>query len=139
MSDGRRSRACLGVEVWKTPQKWGARRSAGPLAKAFGVRCIVWLGLSLATGFLRELFVQRQNGIMTIPLAQMSNDCIAVTVLVRSGHTPRGEKLNLIQLLGPLDELGPIACRWTAYREIAHNAALNVQLSRSITGAIIAV
>jgi hypothetical protein len=37
MSDGGRERASLGVEVWKSSQKWSARRSA--------VRSIAWLGL----------------------------------------------------------------------------------------------
>ena len=37
MSDGGRGRASLGVEVWKSSQKWSAQRSA--------VRSIAWLGL----------------------------------------------------------------------------------------------
>ena len=37
MSDGGRDRASLGVEVWKSSQKWSARRSA--------VRSIAWLDL----------------------------------------------------------------------------------------------
>ena len=37
MSDGGRDRASLGVEVWKSSQKWSVQRSA--------VRTIVWLGL----------------------------------------------------------------------------------------------
>ncbi len=37
MSDGGRERASLGVEVWKSSQKWRAQRSA--------VRSIAWLGL----------------------------------------------------------------------------------------------
>src|SRR5881296_1981444 len=37
MSDGGRGRASLGVKVWKSSQKWSARRSA--------VRSIAWLGL----------------------------------------------------------------------------------------------
>jgi hypothetical protein len=36
MSDGGRERASLGVKVWKSSQKWSARRSA--------VRSIAWLG-----------------------------------------------------------------------------------------------
>jgi hypothetical protein len=36
MSDGGRERASLGVEVWKSSQKWSAQRSA--------VRSIAWLG-----------------------------------------------------------------------------------------------
>ena len=35
MSDGGRGRASLGVEVWKSSQKWSAQRSA--------VRSIAWL------------------------------------------------------------------------------------------------
>src|SRR5437762_10415643 len=38
MSDGGRDRALLGVEVWKSSQKWSVRRSA--------VRSIAWLGVS---------------------------------------------------------------------------------------------
>ena len=38
MSDGGRERASLGMEVWKSSQKWSARRSA--------VRSIAWLGLA---------------------------------------------------------------------------------------------
>ena len=38
MSDGGRERALLGVEVWKSSQKWTVQRSA--------VRSIAWLGLS---------------------------------------------------------------------------------------------
>jgi hypothetical protein len=37
MSDGGRSRASVGVEVWKSCQKWSVQRSA--------VRSIAWLGL----------------------------------------------------------------------------------------------
>ena len=37
MSDGGRERASLGVEVWKSSQKWSVQRSA--------VRSIAWLGL----------------------------------------------------------------------------------------------
>src|SRR5213595_1724265 len=37
ISDGGRGRASLGVEVWKSSQKWSVRRSA--------VRSIAWLGL----------------------------------------------------------------------------------------------
>src|SRR5438552_18968008 len=37
MSDGGRERTSLGVEVWKSSQKWSVRRSA--------VRSIAWLGL----------------------------------------------------------------------------------------------
>src|SRR5436309_9429275 len=37
MSDDGRGRASLGVEVWKSSQKWSAQRSA--------VRSIAWLGL----------------------------------------------------------------------------------------------
>ena len=37
MSDGGRGRASIGVEVWKSSQKWSAERSA--------VRSIAWLGL----------------------------------------------------------------------------------------------
>ena len=37
MSDGGRERASLGVEVWKSSQKWSAQRSA--------VRSIAWLDL----------------------------------------------------------------------------------------------
>jgi hypothetical protein len=37
MSDGGRDRALLGVEVWKSCQKWSVRLSA--------VRSIAWLGL----------------------------------------------------------------------------------------------
>src|SRR4051794_26677783 len=37
MSDGGRWRASLGVEVWKSSQKWSVQRSA--------VRSIAWLGL----------------------------------------------------------------------------------------------
>jgi hypothetical protein len=37
MSDGERERASLGVNVWKSSQKWSAQRSA--------VRSIAWLGL----------------------------------------------------------------------------------------------
>ena len=40
MSDGGRGRASLGVEVWKSSQKWSAQRSA--------VRSIAWLGLFIA-------------------------------------------------------------------------------------------
>jgi hypothetical protein len=36
MSDGGRERALLGVEVWKSSQKWSVRRSA--------IRSIAWLG-----------------------------------------------------------------------------------------------
>ena len=36
MSDGGRVRASLGVEVWKSSQKWNAQRSV--------VRSIAWLG-----------------------------------------------------------------------------------------------
>ncbi len=36
MSDGGRGRVSIGVEVWKSSQKWSVRRSA--------VRSIVWLG-----------------------------------------------------------------------------------------------
>src|SRR5215212_1156856 len=36
MSDGGRERASLGLNVWKSSQKWGAQRSA--------VRSIAWLG-----------------------------------------------------------------------------------------------
>jgi hypothetical protein len=35
MSDGGRGRASVGVEVWKSSQKWSVRRSA--------VRSIAWL------------------------------------------------------------------------------------------------
>jgi hypothetical protein len=38
MGDGGRGRASLGVKVWKSSQKWSARRSA--------VRSIAWLGSS---------------------------------------------------------------------------------------------
>src|SRR5205814_8636583 len=38
MSDGGRERASLGVEVWKSSQKWSAKRSV--------VRSIAWLDLS---------------------------------------------------------------------------------------------
>ena len=37
MSDGGRDRASLGVEVWKSSQKWSVQRSA--------VRSIAWLDL----------------------------------------------------------------------------------------------
>ena len=37
MSDGGRERAPLGMEVWKSSQKWSAQRSA--------VRSIAWLGV----------------------------------------------------------------------------------------------
>jgi hypothetical protein len=37
MSDGGRERASLGMEVWKSSQKWSVPRSA--------VRSIAWLGL----------------------------------------------------------------------------------------------
>ena len=37
MSDGGRGRTSIGVEVWKSSQKWSVRRSA--------VRSIAWLGL----------------------------------------------------------------------------------------------
>jgi hypothetical protein len=37
MSDGGRGRASLGMEVWKSSQKWSVQRSA--------VRSIAWLGL----------------------------------------------------------------------------------------------
>jgi hypothetical protein len=39
MSDGGRDRASLGVEVWKSSQKWSVQRSA--------VRSIAWLGVSV--------------------------------------------------------------------------------------------
>ena len=39
MSDGGRERGSLGVGVWKSSQKWSARRSA--------VRSIAWLGLGV--------------------------------------------------------------------------------------------
>ena len=39
MSDGGRGRASLGVEVWKSSQKWRAQRSA--------VRSIAWLDVGV--------------------------------------------------------------------------------------------
>ena len=39
MSDGGRERASLGVEVWKSSQKWSVQRSA--------VRSIAWLDLGI--------------------------------------------------------------------------------------------
>ena len=41
MSDGGRQRASLGVEVWRSSQKWSAQRSA--------VRSIAWLDADVAT------------------------------------------------------------------------------------------
>ena len=43
VSDGGQERASIGVEMWKSCQKWRAQRSASQLAKAFGVRSIAWL------------------------------------------------------------------------------------------------
>jgi len=40
MSDGGREPGSLGLDVWKSSQKWTVQESA--------VRSIVWLGLSLA-------------------------------------------------------------------------------------------
>ena len=54
MSDGGRGRALLGVEVWKSSQKWSVPRS------------IAWLGSGIAIGehgsiylFVRHAFVSR--------------------------------------------------------------------------------
>ena len=46
MSDGGRGRASLGVEVWKSSQKWSVQRSA--------VRSIAWLGLFRVAKFLLQ-------------------------------------------------------------------------------------
>jgi hypothetical protein len=48
MSDGGRERAVLGVEVWRSSQKWSVQRSASLLANAFGVRSIAWLDVGVA-------------------------------------------------------------------------------------------
>src|SRR5207244_289283 len=47
MSDGGRERALLGVEVWKSCQKWSVRRSA--------VRSIAWLDLKVAMESARRM------------------------------------------------------------------------------------
>ena len=46
MSDGGRDRASIGMDVWKSCQKWRVRRSA--------VRSIAWLGFVIAKWVIWE-------------------------------------------------------------------------------------
>jgi len=48
MSDGGRDRTSLGVEGWRSSQKWSAQRSV--------VRSIAWLGRVFILSFYRSLF-----------------------------------------------------------------------------------
>jgi hypothetical protein len=60
MSDGGRERASLGVEVWKSSQRWSVKRSASLLANPFGVRSIAWIGLIMVLA-VREQLANREN------------------------------------------------------------------------------
>jgi hypothetical protein len=51
MSDGGRDRASLGVEVWKSSQKWSVRRSA--------VRSIAWLDELLVVPLTNDLLLAK--------------------------------------------------------------------------------
>ena len=50
MSDGGRGRISIGVEVWKSSQKWSVRRSA--------VRSIAWLDAACGIGLGKVLILQ---------------------------------------------------------------------------------
>ena len=67
MSDGGPERASLGVEVWKSYQKWGAQRSA--------VRSIAWLGVRVVwrEGFRKR--IERQKHVMWIEIEGESKSC----------------------------------------------------------------
>jgi hypothetical protein len=52
MSDGGLGRASLGVEVWKSSQKWSVQRSA--------VRSIAWLGDSLTINSINDALPKKQ-------------------------------------------------------------------------------
>src|SRR5205823_10349769 len=53
ISDGGRGRTSLGVEVWKSSQKWSVRRSA--------VRFIAWLGVFACSGDLNDPIIRLQG------------------------------------------------------------------------------
>ena len=62
MSDGGRGRASLGVEVWKSSQKWSAQRSA--------VRSIAWLDCSGASGYQVRKASSRSSACMALQHVQ---------------------------------------------------------------------
>src|SRR5215813_8685774 len=76
MSDGGRDRASLGVEVWKSSQKWTVQRSA--------VRSIAWLGVGGSTNHVdHELWVRQHRDVTTLDLTN------------RGAHSFRDKALQL--------------------------------------------
>src|ERR1700726_257411 len=65
MSDGGRGRASLGVEVWKSSEKWRTQRSA--------VRSIAWLGLLSKDIVYRNPNLSSGTGLE--PPANKSSEC----------------------------------------------------------------
>ena len=68
MSDGGRERASLGVEVWKSSQKWSAQRSA--------VRSIAWLDALAWTSTMSASSA-----------AKLRDDCVQSNVPTKSPTT----------------------------------------------------
>ena len=115
MSDGGRGRASLGVEGWKSSQKWSVRRSA--------VRSIVWLDAARAMSSRRRMRPQQKTeSVIPQPMINKRIPTALTTPIARMLVRDNDSNAGLPGWLEPDEQLNDCACPEQIHERIPNPA-----------------